>query len=116
MGALPVCPQWGPGAKRLVEGQGASPPEADGIFYEQSLLKASEFAYLTALIRVVIIRLTNVAEGIRAFHSFIRSSDSHTGQVPPGLSAHFRPTSSISNVSSNQSFYSHGKALEKFDS
>jgi hypothetical protein len=73
--------------------------EADGIFYDQSLLRASELAYLTALVRVVIIRLTNMADGIRAFHSSIRSSDSHTGRVPPGLSAHFRPTSSISNVS-----------------
>ena len=93
-----ILPIWGLGAK---------PPEADGIFYDQSMIRASEFAYLTALVRVVIIRLTNVADGIRAFHSFIRSSDSHTGRVPPGLSAHFRPTSSISNVSSNQSFYSH---------
>ena len=88
-------------------GSGGKPPEADGIFYDQSIIRASEFAYLTALVRVVIIRLINVADGIRAFHSFIRSSDSHTGRVPPGLSAHFRPTSSISNVSSNQSFYSH---------
>jgi hypothetical protein len=76
--------------------------EASGIF----MIRASEFAYLTALARVVFIRLTNAADGIRAFHSFIRSKDSHTGRVPPGLSAHFRPTSLISNVSSNQSFYS----------
>ena len=86
-------------------GPGTKPPEADSIFYYQSMIGASEFAYLTALVRVVIIRLTNVADCInRAFHSFIRSSDSHTGRVPRGLRAHFRRTSSISNVSSNQSF------------
>ena len=107
---------------------GSEAPEADSIFYDQSMIGASEFAYLTALRvyhlticifgfdsthsckRVVIIHLTNLADSInRAFHSFIhsfiRSSDSHTGRVPPGLRAHFRSTSSI--VSSNQSFYSH---------
>ena len=38
------------------------------------MIRASEFAYLTALVRVLTIRLTNVADCInRAFHSFIRS-------------------------------------------
>ena len=30
-------------------GSGSEAPEADGIFYDQSMIRASEFAYLTAL-------------------------------------------------------------------
>ena len=31
MGVWRLCPQWGPGAKPLVRGQSAVPPEADKI-------------------------------------------------------------------------------------
>jgi hypothetical protein len=53
-------------------GSGAKPPEADGIFYDQSLLRASEFAYLTALVRVVIICLTNVSVKLSPFDDQLR--------------------------------------------
>ena len=58
-----ILPIWGLGALPLVGSRGKAPgrtsgskaPEADSIFYDQSMIRASEFAYLTALVRVVIL-------------------------------------------------------------
>ena len=52
-----ILPIWGLGALPPVGSRGKAPgrgtgseaPEADSIFYDQSMIRASEFAYLTAL-------------------------------------------------------------------
>ena len=43
-----ILPIWGLEALPLVGSRGKA-PEADSIFYDQSMIRASEFAYLTAL-------------------------------------------------------------------
>ena len=44
-----ILPIWGLGALPPIMGSRGKAPEADGIFYDQSMIRASEFAYLTAL-------------------------------------------------------------------
>ena len=49
MGVWGLCPQWGPGAKPLVGGRGAKPPEADEILaietvtLHHSFIKCGQF-------------------------------------------------------------------------
>ena len=59
-----ILPIWGLGAK---------PPEADGIFYDQSMIRASEFAYLTAL-RVYHLTICIITYIRPRFGSFMQTS------------------------------------------